>query len=344
MYIFDGIKLFSVAMGFVFLLTLLLMFLALRFFPRLNLMDKPHLYGLKRKPIPYYGGLIIFISFVVSVLIFVPLTKTLIGVLLAAFLVCGISFCDDKWNLSPLIRLIVQFLAGVLLVFFGVGVLEINLPFIGVLNFSIPILASLFTILWVMTLINTTNFIDGIGGLASGVGFIGGLTMFILSVNPEVNADLVAQQPVALMALILSICCFVFFIFDFPKSQILMGDTGSTFIGFMLATLAIFSGGKMATVFLVLGLPILDLVWVVLRRTLNGQKFWKGDLKHLHHRLMELGLSERQVVIVYLSITAVLGALSVTFVNTHQKFFMIIGLVLLMVIFAGALILLPRKR
>ena len=108
--------------------------------------------------------------------------------------------------------------------------------------------------------------------------------------------------------------------------------------------MAIFSGGKVATAFLVLGIPILDMVWVVLRRVFSGKKFWEGDLKHLHHRLMDLGFSERQVVILYLFITAFFGFAAVLLVSSQQKFFMIISLAVLMLLLAVSLVLVPKGK
>jgi UDP-N-acetylmuramyl pentapeptide phosphotransferase/UDP-N-acetylglucosamine-1-phosphate transferase len=139
---------------------------------------------------------------------------------------------------------------------------------------------------------------------------------------------------VATIALILAMVALGFMLFDFPKPKILMGDSGSTFFGFVLATLAIFSGGKVATAFLVLGIPILDMVWVVFRRMKEGKKFWQGDLKHLHHRLLGFGLSERKVVLIYYLIAAIFGSSAVLLVSSSQKFFMMIGLIVLMVILA----------
>lgn len=243
-----------------------------------------------------------------------------------------------------------QFFAASILVYFGIYIFSINLPFFGVVDFAsvmwgyVPVLAALFTVFWVMTIVNTMNFVDGIGGLSSGVSFIGGLAIFFLSINPEINQDLVSQMPVAVMALILSMTSLAFLIFDFPKPKILMGDSGSTFLGFVLATLAIFSGGKVATAFLVLGLPILDMAWVVLRRLFSGQKIWKGDLKHLHHRFMNVGFSQRKVVILYLIVTALLALMAVNLVSGQQKFFMIAALVIFVAILAAGLIKMKGKN
>jgi len=334
-----------------FFLTFTFVFGALKFFPKWGLMDRPHLYGLKRGAIPYYGGLVIYAAFLITVLVFVPLSSHVIGLLLASTLVMLIGFFDDLWKISPFVRLLVQFVAGVMLFIFGIGILSIKLPFLGVLDFTsfqiegFYVLSGMFTVFWVMTILNSMNFVDGVSGLTSGVSFIASFTIFILSVNSGLHENPASQVAVATIAIILAAISLAFFIFDFPSPRILMGDTGSTFLGFMVATLAIFSGGKVATAFLVLGLPILDMLWVVLRRVfIDKKKFWHGDLKHLHHRLMDIGFSQRKVVTIYLFVTSLFGFAAVSFVNSQQKLFMLIALFVLMVLLASALILLPKKR
>lgn len=322
---------------FAFFLSLALTFAAVKFFPKIGLLDRPHLYGHKRAPIPYYGGTVLYLAFVISVIIFVPLSPPLLALGIAATMISLLGFLDDLFKLSPFLRIFVQFLAASVLVWGGVGILSINLPFIGVLEFA-AWMSALFTILWVMTILNTMNFVDGVSGLNSGVTFIAAMTLFFLSINPTLHEDPASQIGVAMISLILAMVSLAFFFFDFPK-KILMGDSGSTFLGFVLATLAIFSGGKVATAFLVLGIPILDMVWVVLRRLWEGKKIWHGDLKHLHHRFLDLGLSERKVVILYLLLTALLGVMAVLLVSSQQKFFMIVALLLFMLLLASALVL-----
>ncbi|MBT7736868.1 undecaprenyl/decaprenyl-phosphate alpha-N-acetylglucosaminyl 1-phosphate transferase [Candidatus Peregrinibacteria bacterium] len=324
--------------------------LAVKFFPKLGLMDRPHRYGLSRAPIPYYGGILIYTVFLILTLCFVEIDRSVIALIAGATLIFVVGFLDDLYNLSPIIRLAVQFVAGVVLVIGGVGILSINLPLVGTLVLSEPviggvmILSALFTIFWVMALLNTMNFVDGIGGLSSGVTFVAGLTIFALSIHPGIHENPESQIGVATIALIIAMISFAFLLFDFPKPKILMGDSGSTLLGFLIAALAIFSGGKVATAFLVLGIPILDMIWVVVRRTLKGKKFWQGDLLHLHHRLLGINLSERVVVLIYLFVTALFGIFAVTFVTTEQKLFILAALVILMLLLATALVLLPRKK
>lgn len=309
---------------------------ALRLFPRIGLLDRPQLYGLKRAPIPYYGGLAIYLGFVILVTLFVDLSVEVFGLLVAATVVFLTGFFDDLRRLSPWVRLGLQAFAAGIMLFSGAEIFSINLPFLGELDLGV--LAGVFVIFWVLTVINTMNFIDGVGGLNSGVTAVSALTLFFLSVNPALHSDLAGQETVATLSLIVSGLAWAFLLFDFPRPRILMGDSGSTFFGFLLAVLAIFSGGKVATAVLVLAIPILDMIWVVMRRVLSGKKFWQGDLLHLHHRLLFKGLSERQVVLVYLVITAILGFGAAILVSSLQKFFMLAALIFFAVIFAVMLV------
>ena len=345
--------LFELSYLSLFLLAFVLSFcfyvLTLKFFPKLGLLDKPEKYGLERAKIPYSGGVVIFLVFALLLLFFVELDKRMIALLLGSAVVVVLGFIDDFKGLSPLIRLFVQAIACLILIKGGIGILSINLPFVGLLEFSEPVvngvvlLSAAFTVFWVMAVLNTMNFVDGIGGLSSGVSFVGALTLFLLSTNADLHVDLASQAPVANVAIILAGISLAFLIFDFPKPKMLMGDSGSTFLGFVIATLAIFSGGKVATAFLVLGIPILDMLFVVLRRLFTTGKFWQGDKKHLHHRLLAVGLSEKQVVSGYLLITVFLGGTAVLMVNNEQKFFMMIALFVLMLLLLLSLILIPKR-
>ncbi len=329
---------------FTFSLMVVLGIFCLKFFPKIGLVDRPEKYGMTRAAIPYSGGVAMYLVFLIGVLIFVPIDKEVLALLVGSGVIVLVGFLDDRFGLSPLVRIFFQFVAGLILVVGGVGILSIHLPFFGNLAF-VPLLSAAFTILWVMTIVNAMNFLDGVSGLNSGVSAIASLTLFFLSIHPGLHENPASQTGLASLALILSMVAFGFLLFDFPKARMLMGDAGSTFLGFVLATLAIFSGGKVATAFLVLGVPILDMMWVVFRRTfVEKKKFWQGDLKHMHHRFLNLGLSDRKVLAFYYFVTAVFGLLAVSFVDTEQKFFVLIALVILVVILAGALIRSARRR
>lgn len=342
---------------FAFLSTLALTYAALKIFPKVGLMDRPQKYGLKRAPIPYYGGVVIFLVFFISVLLFIKLDIHLLGYLIGAILLVSVSFADDLFGLSPFFRLAMQVVAALLLVFAGIGINSISNPFGGplvldhnVFSFTlddilvnVSVLGAIFTVIWVVSVVNTMNFLDGLNGLPSGVTAIAALTLFFLSTRPDIHYDISTQVPVATMSIILFAVCFAFWFFDFYPAKILMGDTGSVFLGFTLATLAIFSGGKVATAFLVLGFPILDAGWVILRRIVEGKSPFKGDLKHLHHRLLEAGFGHRKALFLIYALCAMFGGTAV-FLEGKAKVYALVVLFLFMVGVAGWVVYSGKNR
>ena len=333
-YIFPGL--------FAFVITFWMILLALKYFPKWGLMDRPHKYGHDRKPIPYYGGILIYIGFVLSVLIFVPMDLSVLAFLVGATFIAGVSFLDDLVSLSPWLRLGVQVLSALVLVFAGIGIHSITNPLGGTISldswmisldtvYQISVFGALFTMFWVVAIVNTMNFLDGLNGLVSGVAVIAGLTIFLLSVRPGIHYDISSQVPVAMMSIILFGVALAFWLFDFYPAKILMGDTGSMFLGFVIAVLAIFSGGKIATAFLVMGAPILDAFWVIFRRIIRGGSPMKGDLRHFHHRLLYTGLSDRKALLLIYAITAFFGGIAVFLEGIH-KLYAIVALVILMMV------------
>ncbi len=295
--------------------------------------------------------------FFISVLLFVKIDIHVLGLLLGALMIACVSFADDLFGLSPVLRLFAQILAAGVLVASGIGIRSISNPFgapfildkqaislaIDTAIVSISLLGALFTILWVVTIVNTMNFLDGLNGLPSGVSAIAALSIFFLSIRPDIHFDISSQVPVATLSIILFAIAFAFMFFDFYPAKILMGDTGSMFLGFLLATLAIFSGGKITTAFLILGFPILDAVWVILRRIVSGKSPFRGDLHHLHHRLIEIGLSERKAVLFIYAVCALFGGIAI-FLGPLQKVYAIAVLVILMFIVGGFAVHFGKKH
>ncbi|MDP2726028.1 MAG: MraY family glycosyltransferase, partial [Dehalococcoidia bacterium] len=216
----------------------------------------------------------------------------------------------------------------------------IVLPFqLGEFPFSITLLADIFAFIWLMLMINTMNFLDGLDGLAAGVGAIGAFIIFILSLLPIVN-----QPATATVALILAGCLLGFLCFNFNPASIFMGDGGSTFIGLSLATLAIIANGKIATTLLVLGLPLIDVALVVLRRIFIDRRApWQGDRKHFHHRLLSIGLSQRQSVIVVYIFCSIFGSAAL-FLGSSQKLLALGIMALAMLSLFAVVIFLERRQ
>ncbi|KKP39459.1 MAG: glycosyl transferase, family 4, conserved region, UDP-N-acetylglucosamine:undecaprenyl-P N-acetylglucosaminyl 1-P transferase [Candidatus Peregrinibacteria bacterium GW2011_GWF2_33_10] len=330
-----------------FLLCFVATWLAWKIFPKLNLLDRPWKYGLKRKPIPYYGGLVIFSSFWFCAYFFIKFDFKLITVFIASLLLVIISFLDDFLNLKWYLRLATQFLVAIIVILAGLKIFEISNPFGGAIllnqikipfmifnkNLEILLLADLFVMFWMVIMMNAMNWMDGVNGLPSGITVIAALVIFVLSTR---NFNIVDQTVTAYLSIILASCCLAFAMFDFYPAKILMGDTGSMFLGFMLAVLAVFSGAKIATTALVFGFPLLDFVWIIFRRIFIDKKSpFKGDLTHIHHRFLKAGLSERQTLLVLYLICASFGAIALFTQNSSQKLLAIFLMILAMIGFGA---------
>lgn len=315
-------------------------------------MDKPHKYGLKRAAIPYPGGLAVALAFFVALISFAPIDRALGAVILGSVLLVAVNFFDDTRGLNPFLRLAIQFVAAALLVLGGIGISSISNPLggaivldswnipvsLGDLTFTFTVLADVLTVLWVMVMINAFNWIDGVPGMTSSVSAVSAFVLLVLSIRPDFHS---VDQTLAitLSAIILGVS-LGFLIFDFPKPRMLIGDTGSMLLGFLLAVTAIISGGKIATTVLVLGFPILDFVWVIGRRVMKGQSPFKGDLWHFHHRLLKAGFSERTVVVFFAVAAGLFGGLSLL-LHTEGKVVAFSAILALMVLLA--ILLYSRK-
>lgn len=324
-----------------FIATLLGIKFMLHFFPKWRLLDRPDEYGLTRTPIPYSGGIIFFVIFLIAALLFVTITTQIIGVIFAAALITGVSFLDDRIRLNPWIRLSVQVLSGMIIVFAGIKIQIISNPIAydlpiyldtlkwNILGQKIWLLSGLFIIAWLVLMMNVMNWLDGIPGLVSGISTIAQISLFILSMR---QFHIVDQSTVITLSSVLAASTLAFLIFDFPPPKILMGDTGSMFLGFMLGTLSILAGGKLATALLIMGFPVLDAFWVILKRILKGESPMKGDSSHFHHRLLRRGLSERKALLTNFILCALYAAIVLILPSTYYKFLAFIGIFVLMAI------------
>ena len=293
----------------------------IKFCRAFNLTDQPSERKIHQKPTARAGGIAIFISFwlIISIMYladpgslrFVPskivgIDKNLLGVFIGALILFLSGLWDDIKGLKPGVKILFQTAGGVALVLFGVKINWFANP-LGGLNIEIGAWTYIFVPLWVVLIVNVVNWLDGVDGLATGVGFIASLVLAFLSLAPYVN-----QASTAILALVLAGTLFGFLIFNFNPAKIFMGDSGSQFLGFMLATFAIVSGGKLFTAALVLGLPILDALWVIVRRIANKKTPWVADRLHLHHRFLDAGFSQRQTVIIMYAISAIFGMIALT--------------------------------
>lgn len=311
--------------------------LALRYFPQFKFLDKPRAYGLKRSPVPYGTGIVFFIVFLVSTVLFVDVSKQIVGVLLASFLITFVSFIDDRIKLSIGLRLTVQVLAALLVVLAGVKIQLISNPFgnpilldslkFNFLGEQIWVFSAIFIVFWLVMMMNVMNWLDGIPGLASGVSTIAQFSLFLLAIGQTHVTD---QSAIITISGVLAASTFMFLIFDFHPPKLLMGDSGSMFLGFMLGVLSILAGGKLATAILIMGFPILDAFWVIFKRILKGKAPVVGDYTHFHHILLRVGLSERNALIFNYSVCFIFAVIALFLDTTFSKFLAFVGVFILM--------------
>lgn len=312
---------------------------------RIGLLAHPRQRDVHKKPISRIGGVGIFGAFfVVSLLIFLVinpglrfssdlifgLDSRLWGIWLGGFLITTIMFVDDIWGLSTTKKLIAQTGIALLVISFGVGIQSLTNPFGGVLELG-PIWSGLLTLVWIVGMMNVMNFVDGVDGLASGQAAIAAFTIFFLSISAVVN-----QPATAMISIIVCGASLGFLVWNFPPAKIFMGDSGSMFLGFILGVLALISGGKLATLLLVLGFPIVDGLIVTFSRLKRHQNpLTTPDKTHLHHRFLAAGFTTRQAILSLYLISASFGYIALSSSTKGKAASFILLIILILVIMAG---------
>lgn len=259
-------------------------------------------------PIPRLGGLAIFLGFLVSVLAYAQIDMEMQGILIGAVIIAVLGIADDIHSLPAKFKFIVQIVAALCAVLHGVAIQVINNPNVFSENaywvlggWSIPL-----SVIWIVAITNSVNLIDGLDGLADGVSTIGALTMLILAL-------ILGEQEISIVCGALVGACVGFLPYNMNPARIFMGDTGSTFLGFILACVSIQGLFKYYAVisflvpFIILGLPIFDTASAIIRRILKGQSPMVADRSHIHHKLIDMGLNQKQAVATLYIISGVLG-------------------------------------
>lgn len=295
---------------------------------------RPHPAHVHKDIVPRAGGLPIYLGLLLSILIFVPLDKHVLGILAAISLLLVVGLIDDlKTNFSPYPRLILQFLAAAIVVGSGVGISYITNPLgSGVLRLDlidIPLnfygehhlllLADIFAFLWIVWMMNAINWSKGVDGQMPGIVTIASLTISILSYGFYLQGD-PNQLLIAIIAIITCGASLVFLIFNWYPAKILPGFSASTILGFMIATLSILSGAKLATALLVLLIPSIDFFYTFFRRILSGHSPFHADDKHLHHLLLKRGFKPYQISLFYIFSCAILGLLAINLSSEGKLF------------------------
>lgn len=263
-------------------------------------------------PIPRMGGLAIFLGFVLSTLVFVDMSTPVMGLLVGAVIIAVMGAVDDIVALNAWVKLAFQILAAFVAVRCGIVIDAVSNPnFISEVNtIHVGYLAVPLTVLWIVGCTNAVNLIDGLDGLAVGVSAISSLTMMTVAV-------FVAGPDVVLILAALSGACLGFMPYNMNPAKIFMGDVGSQLLGFVLATASIMGLFKMHALItffvpiMAMAVPLADTVFAFVRRILKGQSPFHADKGHFHHRLLALGLNQKQVAAVLYAISAILGLFAV---------------------------------
>lgn len=273
---------------------------------RLDALDRPVGRSVHKRAVPHLGGLAIYLAFAAGALVTSGIgSRDVRAILFGGLLVLGLGMIDDFRNLRPVHKFLGQVAAAGIVVAMGAQVQFVSHPlgegmiFLG--SWSVPI-----TMFWIVAMMNVVNFTDGLDGLAAGVASIASLTLFVVSLRAGYTST-------ALLMAVLAGSTLGFLPHNFHPAKIFMGDAGALFLGFTLAVLAIGGTVKQATAIalavpiVALGLPIVDAALAITRRVANGRPFHQADRGHLHHRLLSLGLTQRQTVTVLYGVSAWLG-------------------------------------
>ncbi len=315
---------------------------------KLGLVDDPkkhkHPGIIHKKPIPRGGGIPLFLGAFITGIVFLPINQQTISIYAASFIALLIGVIDDKLNaqsrdLSPYIRLLFNILTASIVVISGVTISFITNPFTGgilrldsiFLPFiSIPI-SDIISVLWLIWIMNMINWSKGVDGQMPGIVAISAIVIGILSLRLNPDSNFLDAQ----LSFIIAGSAIGFLFFNFHPAKIFPGY-GATSIYLLLGIASILSGAKLATAVLVMGVPLVDFVFTIIRRIANKKSPFHGDNKHLHHLFLKLGYTQRQVALFYWSISAILGLISLT-ISSRSKVF---AVVMMLVIASGILVFL----
>lgn len=294
-----------------------------------------------QKPIPRLGGLAIFVGFLCSILVFGQLNQQMLCVLLGAVIIVMLGIFDDIMQLSARLKFVVQIFAAAIPV--CVGHLQIQLftnlnPFSDEPYWHLGIFAIPITIIWIVGITNAVNLIDGLDGLAVGVSSIAAITMLAVAL-------LTGEMGIAITMGALAGACIGFMPYNLNPAKIFMGDTGSTFLGYMLANVSIMGLFKFYAVisfavpFLILGLPIFDTANAIIRRVAAGRSPMSPDRGHVHHKLIDMGFNQKQAVAILYAISGTLGLTAVVLTSSGEVKAMFLLLAVLVATIVGACVI-----
>lgn len=306
-----------------FLLTFVIRKLAFKF----NFVDFPNQRKIHKHVTPRIGGLGIFIGAALGLLYLQPEHIHLTGISLGALVIVITGVLDDRFDIRPIIKLTGQLVAASFLISSGLIIERLTLPFIGMIDLGF--FSVLVTVLWVVGITNAINLIDGLDGLASGVTTIAFISIFIMAIID-------GQAIAAFLSIVLIGANIGFLYHNFYPAKIYMGDTGSNFLGYMVAVVSMLGLFKNIAFFsfvvpiIVLAVPIFDTIVTIVRRAYNKENIMAADNKHLHYQLIGAGYSHRKTVLIIYAFSAVFGGLAILFSTVSTKFSIIVTIFVLL--------------
>lgn len=291
-------------------------------------------------PIPRLGGLAIFIGFLLSVVLFADITKQVRGILLGSILIVAVGAIDDLISLKAWVKFLFQIVAAIIAVAHDVVIEVLMNPnvFSSTDTLNLGILAIPVTIIWIVAITNSVNLIDGLDGLAVGVSTISSITMLVIAL-------VVSEGNVAVILAALAGACIGFMPYNLNPAKIFMGDTGALLLGYVLSTVSIIGLFKFYAVvsfavpLLALAVPLFDTVFAFFRRLIKGQNPMKPDRGHFHHRLIDMGLNQKQAVAILYSISALLGLAAVVITTSGELKALILIVAFCLAAIVGGLIM-----
>lgn len=276
------------------------------------------------KPMPRIGGIAIVISMGIGLFIYWIITKDIetialnnkfYGYILGAFIISIMGLVDDMVNLRARYKFIFQLLAAIIVFAFGISIDGIKIPFIYSDNIDFGFLSLPITLIWIIGITNAVNLIDGLDGLAAGISVISAVALLTIFITTSASLEAIVITAVLVGAVL------GFLPFNFNPAKTFMGDVGSNFLGFTLATVSMLGFAKGYTLIaiiapiLILGVPIFDTLFAMTRRLLAGKPMLHPDGGHVHHRLLKKGLNQKQAVLILYTITSILCIMAVTIIS-----------------------------
>ena len=334
-----------------FLITVTFMFPVIFLAKKFNLVDnpklRPHPAHIQKRIVPRAGGVAPFLGIIFAILIFIPLTETIVGIIFALLILLLVGLLDDKYqNISPYLRLGSQFIAAAIIVVSGVSINFITNPLGGIIylntiNFTFSflglnqliLLSDILAIIWIIWVMNMINWSKGVDGQMPSITTVASIILGLLSIKLNLLGDF-NQANTAKIAFATAGSSFGLLIFNWYPAKIFPAFSGSTVLGFMVAVLSILSGAKLATAILVLLIPATDFAYIFFRRIIQGKSPVWGDRGHLHHKLLDLGLSHQQISLFYAFGSVILGLIALNLSSSGKLF----ALVLMAIVILGAIL------